>query len=187
MIEELYHSIEDARTKYKQSFPGDTYGQLSVKGTDNLIKLFNAQLNNPLGVFYDLGSGPGHMVMHIALATTIGKSVGIELHKGRHDLAVNTKKEVIEKYKLKAEALNKVEFLNENFIETTDLSDATVIYVDNTIMSKKTVDIIYDKIPNNTLVISCRQFANIDNYPPRTKMIHRNYSTNGVFWFIKNK
>ena len=182
MLKEIYHGLGKARGKRQDSFPGDTYGQVSEKGTTMLIKLFNERFADPRGVFYDLGCGPGHMVMHVALATPVRKSVGIELHKSRYDLGIETLTAMKENYKDKL--LDKVHLYNEDIFKC-DFSDATILYVDNTVFSKKASDMIYDKAPKGCLMISCRQFSAVDNYPPRTTMINRNYSNNGIWFTIK--
>ena len=184
MLKEIYHKLEKARARYNNQdmFAGDTYGQISAEGTERLIKIFSESFQDPQGVFYDLGCGPGHMVMHIALATSLNKSVGIELHEARYNLGIETLNKLKTKYKDKA--FDKVEIRMED-LNDTDLSDATIIYVDNTVFRKKVSDLIYQKAPKGCLLISARQFSAVKEYPARTKMISRNYNNNGVWWTIK--
>ena len=45
--------------------------------------MINNHFNDTNGVFYDLGSGNGSLVIKVASGTSIGKSIGVELHKER--------------------------------------------------------------------------------------------------------
>ena len=127
-------------------FKGSTYGETTLRGIDTLINEFEDHFNNPNSVFYDLGSGKGDMVIYIASNTPVKKACGIELHKERFNIAQE---------KLNKLSLDNTSFLNQDILES-DISDATIIYVDNLAMPVSWMDKLWDNIPKNTLIISAK-------------------------------
>ena len=128
-LEEMYKTSPYSsqfrnKTEFDENKVGkSTYGEITQIGTDNIVKKFKNYFNSNT-VFYDLGSGLGKMVIHIGLEYNIKKSVGIEYSKERHKGAIHLKK----KY---AKDSNNIKLICGNFLKN-NISDATVIYIDNT-------------------------------------------------------
>ena len=76
----------------------------------------------------------------------------------RHDLAM----EKYNKYKDKESALDKVSFINDKF-QNVNLTDADVVYIDNTISSDNVVVDLISGL-NKGCVIILKSFFNIDNF-----------------------
>jgi SAM-dependent methyltransferase len=100
------------------------YGEATQKGVENILAARREFFNDPDGVFYDLGCGTGKLVSHIALGSRLSKVCGIEKDPIR--------------YRKAKKLVNKIEFpftkptiVHGDFYEL-DLSDATIIYCDNT-------------------------------------------------------
>lgn len=115
-----------------------TYGEITRQGVSNLILEFPKIFSDPNTVFYDIGCGYGNMVMHVAISCPIKKAVGIEYIPERCQRANDRAK----KFKYLAE----VEFQQGDVVDA-DFSDATVIYVDNTM--PKMMDVV------NNYIIPC--------------------------------
>ena len=127
-IMSMYHSINSYGIKQinpssESEYYSPLYGELTYRGTQSIIKSFSSYFNKNT-VFYDFGSGLGKMVIHLGnLIPPIKKSIGIEYSLGRYEGAVNLAKD-------SRLDNDKIKFINGNFF-TTDVSDATVIYIDN--------------------------------------------------------
>ena len=113
-------NLKDVNESYS-----DVYGEVTKNGVENMLIEFKDFFNKDT-VFYDLGCGLGKMVLHIGLKHNIKKSCGIELSNERFKGALELK----EKY---AKEKNNIEFLKEDYFKC-DLSDANVVYFDNTAM-----------------------------------------------------
>lgn len=123
-----------------------TYGETTQEGVDEIVKHFNDYFNEKT-VFYDLGCGLGKMVAHIGIQYNVKKSCGIELSKERLKCAHDIK----ERY---CKNITNVSFIESDFFKT-DLSDATVVYFDNTSMyeSKYLIELV-NKLPKGCLVLT---------------------------------
>jgi len=134
------------KTEFKSEYT-DLYGEITQQATNELVNHFKEQFNED-SVFYDLGCGLGKMVVHIGLQYNVKKSCGIELSKERMICARHIKETYCK------------DNTNISFIEgdvfDNDLSDATVIYVDNTAFPNELTTKIIDTIPKGCLFI-CRR------------------------------
>ena len=185
-INEIY-SVSPYKKGYKNNTKfniktegSDVYGEVTQEGTDNLVKRFYGSFDENC-VFYDLGSGIGKMVLHIGMQYKIKKSIGIELSKERHQGAINLK----EQY---AKDNNNIEFYCKSFLNH-NLSDATVIYMDNTVYPKNICESIYKLLPKGCLVLYKKPFDS--KFLPGDKqnkikgLVKRTYDQNDLYWAIK--
>ena len=166
------------KTFFNSEDGSSLYGEVTQKGTDNLVKYFDNYFNKDT-VFYDLGSGLGKMVIHIGLKYGVKKSVGIELSKERYQAAMFLK----EKY---APTNNNILFYNTSFYKY-DLKDATIIYIDNTTSTSEANIKILSQIPSGCLYIfkaSRGYFKEID-YKTEQNLVERTYNQSQISWFIK--
>lgn len=153
------------------------YGEITKKGTEILLDKFKDHFSNSDGVFYDLGSGHGKLVMHIAAATPFKRSCGIELSSVR---LARAKKTLSENPTLGGDT--DIVFLEKNYFKH-DFSDATVVYIDNTMFYKPedTLQIekkIYNKLPVGCLFIHKIKFKNITEPADGTFPIVTTYNRN---------
>ena len=92
-IKRVYKGMDGYETNEKHEQYVTTYGEMTLKGIELLIKLF--EKSQPIRTypinqqtFYDLGSGLGKNVMMVASLVPGIKSKGIELVKERHNKAM---------------------------------------------------------------------------------------------------
>ena len=102
-----------------------TYGELQPTATRRLLEHL---VPDATDVFYDLGSGIGQVALHAALATRVSRSIGIEIVRTRHDLAVLACARAREAGFDRARAC---EFRCQDFLRC-GLSDATLVYTCST-------------------------------------------------------
>ena len=155
LIERIYW--EDSRRLLNMtefdivSVGSEGYGETGYLSMERIIDYFYDYFNEKT-VFYDLGCGTGKIVYHVGLAYPVKKSCGIEFSKERCATAMR----ISEKYSIKSE---KISIINKNILDC-DISDATVIYIDNTLFPKLINEKIYDIIPDGCLVISRARINN---------------------------
>lgn len=105
-----------------------TYGEIMPSATAALIEHLDLGRRD---TFYDLGSGTGRVVLHVALARPVAASIGIELARSRHRIANNKLAELRGQCRLRATHCG---------FRCTDLmrakiGDATVVYTCSTAFS----------------------------------------------------
>eukprot|EP00933_Yihiella_yeosuensis_P015995 TRINITY_DN137_c0_g1_i6.p1 TRINITY_DN137_c0_g1~~TRINITY_DN137_c0_g1_i6.p1 ORF type:complete len:363 (+),score=56.19 TRINITY_DN137_c0_g1_i6:75-1163(+) len=70
------------------------YGEMAPEAVEALALYLNLS-TSPTDSFFDLGSGAGRLVLHMAVRGFARSSTGVELNSGRHALAVNLSKHVL--------------------------------------------------------------------------------------------
>ncbi len=132
-----------------------TYGEIKYPSLDAILHDLNVDEND---VFYDLGSGVGKTVMQAHLNYPFQKTVGVELAPTRHKQA----EAVADKLRNRM-----LEFRQEDML-TTDLSDATVIYMCSTCFSDDLMGKLLDrftKLKPGLVVITLKEL------PDRAKSV----------------
>ena len=125
----------------------EAYGETGYDSFNIIISKYKEYFNDNT-VFYDLGSGLGKIVFHIGIMCNVKKSCGIEYSKKRYEESIKN----LEKYNYE-----NIFFINDNILNV-DISDATVIYLDNTLFPTNIDNQIYDKIPKDCIVFSRKIF-----------------------------
>jgi len=131
-----------------------TYGEMTLKGIEQLVKLF--EKSQPIQTypinqqtFYDLGSGLGKNVMMVASLVPGIKSKGIELVKERHNKAM------IAYHMLKHKSKTNIEFMCGSFFDY-DIADAAWIFISNLCftdeINKKLTEQLENQVKQNTLI-----------------------------------
>jgi len=137
-----------------------TYGYIKNSCIDIMIKKLNISKDD---VFYDLGSGIGNVCFKISYSTN-AKSIGYELVKKRHDVAIDINKE----FSLLKNMENKVELFNEDFTKLKNgINDATIIFTDSIVFSEdllKLIENIGYQSPNLKYLISMKKLNNPTNF-----------------------
>ena len=114
---------DDARVRATNSSP--TYGEIMPTATDRLIEHLGMRRDD---VFYDLGSGVGKVVLHVAMRAPIRRVVGVELVRSRHRIA----RRVLDQVKAAGLArAGECELRCADFMRTP-MGDATVVYTCST-------------------------------------------------------
>ena len=115
---------------------------------------------------------------NIGLEYNIKKSVGIELSKERHKGAMDAK----EKY---VKDNDKIEFHNLSYFKY-DISDATVIYCDNTAFADDVSEELYKIIPSGCLFLFKRRTPSINDKTSSFDDIERTYRQTKLLWIVKD-
>tara|TARA_B100000925_G_C21933729_1_gene441393 strand:- start:445 stop:1008 length:564 start_codon:yes stop_codon:yes gene_type:complete len=124
------------------------YGEITKEGVQCIIDEFKLFFEDKQCVFYDLGSGAGKMVLHVAVSCEIKKSIGIEYYEDRVLSAIAE----VPKYNYMSAfppEFHQADLFNFNY------EDATVMYVDCT--NRQLFEMVKDnfrkKIPNGCLFL----------------------------------
>jgi predicted RNA methylase len=145
------------------------YGEITREGVDNIVNDFKSYFNNNT-VFYDLGCGLGKMVFHIGIQYKVKKSCGIEYSKEKYRGSIDIQNK-------HCSTFNNINFIHDSIFEQ-DISDATVIYIDNTMYLKEQPNKkIYDKIPKDCFILCRRPLLSPDPHNVFTKIKNIKYST----------
>ena len=166
------------KTKFSKKVIGsDIYGEITEKGTDMVVNYFKEYFN-PNTIFYDLGSGLSKMVIHIGMKYNVKESIGIEYSKERHQGALFLKENYAKEY-------DNIKIYCKSFLDH-NLSNATVVYIDNTAYPGDITIKIYGKLPKGCLIIYKKKFKNISENQVKVKNgTERTYSQNDFHWIIK--
>ena len=155
------------------------YGEVTKNGTNSIVNKFKEYFNSDT-VFYDLGSGLSKMVIHIGLEYGVKKSAGVEYSKERHKGALYLK----EKYTQNSDNIN---IICGDAIKQ-DLSDATVVYMDNTVFPDDITRQIYEILPPNTLILYKKSLNFLPKEVKQNKdenLVERTYNQGRLMWIIK--
>lgn len=183
MVDEIY-KVNSHNKEYRNKTIFDNgndpiYGETTQKGVDGIVKHFKEHFNENT-VFYDLGCGLGKMVIHIGLQYNPKKSCGIEFSKERTQAAIDMKNEIYPNN-------DNISFIIADILKC-DYSDATVIYLDNTMFDDEITRKIIDKAPKGCLFI-CRRLS-VYSTDIEFSKLHRDtlattYNKLYVFHFMK--
>jgi len=138
------------------SYYETTYGEITdydslfieiekiINGKESRCKIYN---------FYDFGSGYGRLVNNFA--KYFNKSIGVELVKERHDVAVEEKNK------------NNLNLINSNFFDV-NLDGPLVLFINNLCFGKGTnkrlSHKILEELNNNDIVIVTKKLDLLDKY-----------------------
>ena len=182
-LEEIYQTSPYLQFKNKTHFNKkkvgkSTYGEITQIGTNNIVEKFKDYFNTNT-VFYDLGSGLGKMVIHIGVEYGVKKSIGIEYSKERYEGALFLKESFAKEH-------NNIEFHCGNYT-LHDLSDATVIYLDNTCFPDEIFLRMYEGLTKGCLILYKKTIRKglIPNQNIIKDLAVRTYKQNDLMWTIK--
>jgi len=118
-----------------------TYGEIHF---DSLQTLLNDAKLSKKDTFYDLGSGIGKACMQVAL-TTQAKAIGLELAQSRVSKAINAKKLLEEKHKIKLG--NRLELQEKNILDAK-FKPNSIIYMCATCYSEALLNHVVKEVKN---------------------------------------
>ena len=164
-------------TDFDKKVGSPIYGEITKVGATNLINYFGKHFNNE-AIFYDLGCGIGKFVAHVGILG-VKKSVGIEYSKERYKGCCHIKNTY-------CSGLNNIQFYNKSYLEH-DFSDATIIYIDNTCVSKEANKILYDKVPIGCLFLfkSKLRLNTKEHIFFENDLVERTYKQKEICYIIK--
>ena len=178
-LDEIYNVSPYLEYTNKTEFTGDlnpTYGEVTKQSTNAIVNQLKEHFNEDT-VFYDLGCGLGKMVIHIGLQYNPKKSCGIELSKERIKGALDIKEKYCKEY-------NNITFIEGDFF-SNDFSDATVVYLDNTVMSHEVTKKIVDNLKKGCLFI-CRKKPDFNKFIRVSKDdLITTYGYKTIYYLIK--
>lgn len=137
LLNRIYQGVDgfglsEAETKRITDLGGaPTYGEIAYASMEAITQVVMFSSDD---VFYDLGSGVGKFPIFVHLWTTAKKSIGIELSESRHNGALNAMSSL---YDYENDGFNALADENRELlfihgdISETDLSDATIIFMNS--------------------------------------------------------
>lgn len=161
------------KTIFKSEYT-ELYGEVTYQSTEAIVNQFKEHFNNDT-VFYDMGSGLGKMVVHVGLKYNAKKSCGVELSAERM-VAAN---EIKDKY-----CGDNIVFIEEDFFKV-DISDATVVYVDNTAMQDPITIKLFEMLPKGCLFICRRNCTKLNLTEIENESLKTTYGKKNIFHIIK--
>jgi hypothetical protein len=167
-------------TRFSKEIGSPLYGELTQKGVDMIVKHLQPYFNSKT-IFYDLGSGLGKMVLHIGIQYGVKNAIGIEYSKERYQGAISLKENYAKNHK-------NISFFNTS-IQNHNLSDATIIYMDNTVYPDELCLGVYNKVKNGCLMVYkmpfTSNFPQLDDQIKVEKGTERTYPSKDFIYLIK--
>ena len=140
------------------------YGEVPFAVWREIVEKTNPKKD---GVFFDLGSGTGRVVMESHIVFDFKKSIGVELLKGLHDKACEVK-DKFDKF-VKPKILNQLkdrqlQFVNANIFEV-DLQEADLIFMNHPFKDRELFEKLEEKFlkelkPQTKIVTTIRSLNN---------------------------
>tara|TARA_Y100000389_G_C17454290_1_gene516993 strand:+ start:474 stop:1667 length:1194 start_codon:yes stop_codon:yes gene_type:complete len=181
ILEKIYKINSFGQYENKTKFDREEYSiyrEVTQISTNGIVDEFKDYFNENT-VFYDLGCGIGKMVAHIGLQYNPKKSCGVELSKERFEGTKNIK----ETY---CKDMDNISYIHESFLNC-DVSDATVVYCDNTMYDAELSKMIIDMLPEGCLFICRRKPLRRDDRVNelKDKKFETSYNKTNIFYLIK--
>ena len=149
---------------FTKSGYNNTYGELTDKGLDTILKGIDTKNKN----FIDLGSGCGSVVINACKNYPFHGCGGVELSKERHLIAYDRKKEL-------SETLNPdviLKFVNKDIFDV-DVNQGDVFYISNLCfneeINKKLSKKLNREVQKGSVIISSREIPDL-NYSRHEKI-----------------
>ncbi len=124
------------------------YGEITKNGVFEL----NERIDSNGGVFYDIGSGNGKLLLQMSVISGFDKYVGIEIEKIRYLYSIDIKNQI---------GIDNVEFINDDVLNV-DISDATFIFLSDVMFKEDMRKKILDMIPSGCNFVAFHDFENCD-------------------------
>jgi len=161
----IWNSLSDAEQSYYEritpyetrlngnDFKGEfeeekIYGEITKEGVFEL----NKHIKSNGGVFYDIGSGNGKIVLQMALISNFDRYVGIEIEKIRCLYSIDIKNQI---------GIEKVNFINDDILNV-DISDAGFIFLNDIMFKEDMRNKIFKMIPSDCMFVSFYEFEDCE-------------------------
>jgi len=124
------------------------YGEIKKNGIFEL----NNHIKSNGGVFYDIGSGNGKLLLQMAVISNFDRYVGIEIEKIRYLYSVDIKKQI---------GIENASFINADVLNT-DISDASFVFINDLMFNEEMRKKILEIIPSGCFFTSVYDFDNCE-------------------------
>lgn len=124
------------------------YGEITKNGVFKL----NNHIKSNGGVFYDIGSGNGKLLLQMSLISDFDKYVGIEIEKIRYLYSIDIKNQI---------GIKNVRFINDDILNV-DISDASFIFMNDIMFKDDIRKKIFKMIPNGCTFTSFYEFEDCE-------------------------
>lgn len=124
------------------------YGEITKDGVFEL----NKHIKSNEGVFYDIGSGNGKIVLQMALISNFERYVGIEIEKIRYLYSIDIKNQI---------GIENVRFINDDILNV-DISDASFIFMNDIMFKDDMRNKIFNMIPNGCFFTTFHDFEDCE-------------------------
>jgi SAM-dependent methyltransferase len=150
----INNNIKEVISEVSEQFSDDDdkliYGEITKSGVDTLLKEIKKRKSiTSDDVFYDIGSGNGKLPIHIALISEFSKVKGIEISDIRYMYSNHILKNTVG-------SIDNIEFINDD-VRNIDISDATVIFINDVLFTEEDVEHIFEKASKGTHIISFKK------------------------------
>jgi hypothetical protein len=122
------------------------YGEITKNGVFEL----NNHIESNGGVFYDIGSGNGKLILQMSLISDFDRYVGIEIEKIRYLYSIDIKNQI---------GIEKASFINADVLNT-DISDARFVFINDLMFNEEMRSKILNMIPSGCVFTSVYDFEN---------------------------
>jgi hypothetical protein len=136
-----------------KEFEGDfkeeaVYGEITKNGVFEL----NNHIKSNIGVFYDIGSGNGKLLLQMAIISDFDSYVGVEIEKIRYLYSIDIKNQI---------GIENVRFINDDILNV-DISDAGFIFLSDVMFKEDMRNKILHMIPSGCIFVAFHDFENCD-------------------------
>jgi hypothetical protein len=134
-------------------FEGDfeeeaVYGEITKDGVFEL----NKHVKSCDGVFYDIGSGNGKLLLQMALLSDFERYGGIEIEKIRYLYSMDIKNQI---------GIESASFINDDVLNV-DISDAGFIFLSDVMFKEDMRNRIFQMIPVGCIFVAFHEFGHCD-------------------------
>lgn len=134
------------------------YGEITKSGANSIFNYIKKNIDiKSDDVFYDIGSGNGKLSIHFSLISNFKFVKGVEIDKYRHLYSLEIAKNI--------GGLDNLILINDNVIDL-DISDAKVVFMNDTLFSKNLISEIISKLKPGTHLISLEE----NNLTPKDEL-----------------
>lgn len=124
------------------------YGEITKNGVFEL----NNHIKSNDGVFYDIGSGNGKLLLQMAIISDFDSYVGVEIEKIRYLYSIDIKNQI---------GIENVRFINDDILNV-DISDAGFIFLSDVMFKEDMRNKIFKMIPNGCLFTAFHDFEDCE-------------------------
>ena len=134
-------------------FEGDfeeeaVYGEITKEGVFEL----NKHIKSCDGVFYDIGSGNGKLLLQMALLSDFERYVGVEIEKIRYLYSLDIKNQI---------GIENASFINDDVLNV-DISDAGFIFLSDVMFKEDMRNKIFKMIPSGCFFTTFHDFKDCE-------------------------
>lgn len=138
-----------------------TYGEIRKSSVNTIYQSLKEITNLEDKTFYDLGSGNGKVILHLALISELRKIKGVEISPIRIAYSKHLMMRFLPEF-----LHEKVNFIQDDFYKL-DISDGDIIFINDICLLSITPDIFKKMKKGSFLISSCEK---IENYNPIVKI-----------------